>query len=402
MNKHYLDQTWLAQGDELDAAVYPQISSMSSAFFYRFLPQPKKMEEVELLYVSGKYCAPHLHLRLIGLMATWNLAWEAGQYRSKLTDKTWRQEMPHFKPLLKKIKDTNVHLLVDSKQRFEAYSPLLMLLPGSLTDKYNLPRLRRVLWPGSAGILHNAEAKLPNDFRIRLGSAFAEYIWPFLTSGSGKMAFSKDEPIKLLAHSLDYWLPHITKTIQNRLLQNDFCDFDDDGQRRDFEKLCSRVPSEADFSPIRVRHGGYVWLGEDEAREATREMVEFADREGKLRALIDAVRSNRVEEDFSPRWSYAREDFERRLYKKRSKVKVKFVEIEHAGAIAGPDSEFSEKFLWRDFMGMLNAKEKEVVVFLARGETSLTEIARSLGYANHSPISKALTRIRTKAREYFS
>lgn len=36
-----------------------------------------------------------------------------------------------------------------------------------------------------------------------------------------------------------------------------------------------------------------------------------ADADGRLRGILDAVRSNRVEDYFSDRWSYAREDFER-------------------------------------------------------------------------------------------
>jgi hypothetical protein len=59
--------------------------------------------------------------------------------------------------------------------------------------------------------------------------------------------------------------------------------------------------------------GGTLWIGEDEASQVTAEIVNAADRNGQLRGLIDAIKSNRVVDDFSPRWSYAREDFERKL-----------------------------------------------------------------------------------------
>jgi hypothetical protein len=114
--------------------------------------------------------------------------------------------------------------------------------------------------------------------------------------------------------------------------------------------------------------------------------------------MIDAVRSNRVEEDFSSRWSYAREDFERKLYSKRSKVRVKFVEIECANSVVGPHSDITENLLWQDFMTLLEPKERRIVVCLTRGTTRLSEIASALGYANHSPVSKALAQVRRKAR----
>ena len=36
-------------------------------------------------------------------------------------------------------------------------------------------------------------------------------------SGSKMKAFSADDPIRLLAHNLDFWVPAVTATIQDRL-----------------------------------------------------------------------------------------------------------------------------------------------------------------------------------------
>jgi hypothetical protein len=49
---------------------------------------------------------------------------------------------------------------------------------------------------------------------------------------------------------------------------------------------------------------------------------------------------------------------------------------------------------------VLDLKERRVVVCLRHGITRLGDIARELGYANHSPISKTLARIRAKAARY--
>lgn len=80
------------------------------------------------------------------------------------------------------------------------------------------------------------------------------------------------------------------------------------------QKMLLAKARKEDFEEVtidRPRKGGTLWIGEGEAGDITDLVVEAADRQGQLRQLIDAVRSNRVADDFSPIWSYAREDFER-------------------------------------------------------------------------------------------
>jgi hypothetical protein len=92
------------------------------------------------------------------------------------------------------------------------------------------------------------------------------------------------------------------------------------------------IPKFPDVSYEMPTFGIDVWTGEEEASEATYDLIERADQGGRLRALIDAIRSNRVEEDFSARWSWAREDFERKLHRKRSRWRVHFVELKESTA----------------------------------------------------------------------
>ena len=152
----------------------------------------------------------------------------------------------------------------------------------------------------------------------------------------------------------------------------------------------------------RPHKGGTLWMGEEEASLVTQEVIEVADQSGQLRGIVDAIRSNRVADDFSSRWSYAKEDFERKLYSKRSKVKVSFVELKNTLPVHGPRSEYTEDLLWQDFTALFDKRERHVVICLRNGATNLNEIARELGYANHSPISKALARIRKKAIEFLN
>jgi hypothetical protein len=147
--------------------------------------------------------------------------------------------------------------------------------------------------------------------------------------------------------------------------------------------------------------GGTVWMGEEEAGAVVRDAVEFADETGRLRDIMDAVRSHRVEDDFSDHWSYAREDFERKLHGKRRKVKVTFVEVPDTTPVQGPESEIIGNLVTNDFMAMLDRTNRQIVVLLSSGVTSKTEIADILGYANHSAVSKRLARIRAQAEKFF-
>lgn len=157
-----------------------------------------------------------------------------------------------------------------------------------------------------------------------------------------------------------------------------------------------------DVAIERPRKGGFIWMGEDEAASATEEIVTAADQTGRLRGLIDAVRSNRVVDDFSEYWSFAREDFERKLYAKRSKVRISFVELTNTLPVHSPRSEYTDNLLWQDFIALLDARERHIVVCLRNGTTKLGDIAQSFGYANHSPVSKALAAIRKKAAQFLN
>lgn len=141
---------------------------------------------------------------------------------------------------------------------------------------------------------------------------------------------------------------------------------------------------------VRPLKGMRLWSGEDEAWAVAQDLVELADRGGRLRNLFDAIQSARVEDDFSPRWSRAKEDFERKLYRKRSRHRVSFVELPDTIPVLGPDSEVDANRAWDTLFSVVSPKEGQVVVCLRSGNTTLSDIAKDLGYANHSAISKQL------------
>ena len=255
--------------------------------------------------------------------------------------------------------------------------------------------MRSGQWPFVADF-GGVDEFLPPDFETRLARAWAATVWPHLVSGSAMRAFTAKEPIRLLAHNLDFWIPAITSTIQERL--REFPEVDKGAVPGPVPLHDGSVLDGAVLGNPRM--GGVVWFGEDDARDVVDETVEAADQAGRLRGILDAVRSHRVEDDFSPCWSYAREDFERKLHGKRRKVKVAFVEIPDIIPVQGPESEVLGNIVTNDFLALLDARNRQIVVLLASGVRK-TEIAEILGYANHSAVSKRLVQIRRAAEQYF-
>lgn len=386
-------QSHLATGEDLSPERFPQLSTLSSAFFYDFVPIAKEPQTPELVFVPMDEA---MRLETMGVVASWNFLWEAAQYRKEAFENSRiSKESPKLTAWINSLPDANAYLIPETPSRYDAYAPLLHLLPKTVLDKFGLPAVKRPLWPGSAAWWN--ERLMPSDFEERLSKAFAAQVWNRIDSGSGLDAFNSTEPLKLLSHSLDFWLPYALIVLEDLMRDFERCEPETERQRT----LLAKARGE-EFPEVvidRPRKGGTLWSGEDDAHDVMQLVVDEADHGGRLSQLIDAVRSNRVVDDFSQIWSYAREDFERKLYSKRTKVRVSFVELSDTLPVHSRRSEYTDDLLWQDFTSLLDTKERHIVVALRSGTTRLGDIASSLGYANHSPISKALERIRKKAAD---
>ncbi|WP_231109956.1 sigma-70 family RNA polymerase sigma factor [Mycobacterium avium] len=372
---------------------YPRLMNMSAAFMFRAVIRPDVPASPE--YVTIPMQAADREARLTKQLAVskWNTLWEAAQYRRRFfTDDECPPEM------LKIIDqgDINVVFVPRTKTRYFEYAPLFHLLPRRTLERFGLPLYRGGQWPFLTDVW-SPDRYLPANFAHKLSRAWAATVWRHLMPGSPLIGFTKDDPIRLLAHDLDFWIPPIIQVME--------------AEMRTWPEVDKGVEPQAvtlnDGSVLRgatavnPRVGGELWTGEDDAAEFVRDTVEAADGTGRLRAILDAVRSHRVEDDFSHRWSYAREDFERKLHRKRSKVKVRFVELTDTIPVQGPETEIVDRLVFNDFLALLDPREREVVVLLRSGTTKLTEIADIMGYRNHSPISKRLKRIREAADRFF-
>ncbi|MQA82962.1 MAG: sigma-70 family RNA polymerase sigma factor [Streptosporangiales bacterium] len=377
--------------DEVGPDFHPRLTNISVGFTMKGIARALNPAPVEYVAIDVREDDDHIKEALA--IHKWNQVWEFAQFRRRYFDE---DELPEQMARIADLGDLNVCFVPRTVSRYHEYTPLLYLLPATTLERFGLPLFRAGQWPYGIGGT-DVDRYLPADFEGRLGRAWAWTVWPHLNSGSGPAAFSKDDPIKLLAHNLDFWVPAVTEVIQQTL--RGFPEVDEGVESGPVELVDGSLLEGAVAANPRI--GGPIWMGAAEAAEKVAETVAAADATGQLRGILDAVKSNRVQDDFSPRWSFAREDFERRLYSKRSKVSVKFVELTDTIPVQGPDSEVIGKLITNDFLAMLDGRNQEIVVLLNSGVTSRTEIAQILGYANHSAVSKRLDRIRQQAAEFF-
>lgn len=373
--------------EEVRPDEHPALYNISAGMIYSGLVRPLEPELPDYVAID----MGHRSLEFGGHVGMWNLLWEAAQFRRRFFD----DDLPEPIASIADMGDVNAILVPRTQSRYFEYAPLYHLLPKSTLDRFGMPLLRRGQWPFMANYA-NMDRYLSADFRDRLAKAWAWTVWPHLNSGSRISAFSGDDPIRLLAHNLDFWVPPVTTVIQETL--KTFPEVDKG-------KTVGPVPLQ-DGGVLEgavtgnPRMGGTVWMGEEDAAERVVETVEAADSTGHLRGILDAVRSHRVADDFSAQWSNAREDFERKRYRKRNKVRVRFVELTDTIPIQGPESEVGGRLVTSDFLALLDSQQREIVVLLSSGYRQ-HEIAERLGYANHSPISKKLAQIRRQAEQFF-
>jgi len=374
--------------------LFPRLTNMSAAFMFEKIIRAEVPAPPEYVTVPLTVRARDEQSLLLGnAVARWNLAWEAAQFRRRMFDE---QDLPRKLHEVADRGDFNVAFVPRTRTRYYEYAPLMHLLPRTTLERFGLPLLRAGMWPYLAEAF-DLDQHLPTDFLSRLGRAWAATVWRHMVPGSALRGFTSSDPIRLLAHNLDFWIPPVTQVVQEVLRGLDVVD----------EDFAERVPRPVDESVLEgaviasPRRGTDVWCGQDEAAEMVAWTVKEADADGRLRGILDAVRCHRVEDDFSGYWTYAREDFERKLYRKRNKIKVRFVELTDTIPVQGPEAEVIDRVVMADFMALLNERDREVVVLLSSGVTRLAEIARIMGYRNHSPVSKRLREIRRQAELFF-
>ena len=195
--------------EEATPESFPSLYNISAGMLFAGVIRPVEPALTDYVAIEMN----HPDVEIAGIVGRWNMLWEAGQFRRRFFDE---DEMPAPIAKLADLGDINTILLPRSASRYFEYEPLYHLLAKSTLDRFGLPLLRRGQWPFLADF-SNVDQFLAPDFGERLAKAWAWTVWPHLNSGSRLSAFSKDDPIRLLAHNLDFWVPPVTDVIQEVL-----------------------------------------------------------------------------------------------------------------------------------------------------------------------------------------
>jgi len=170
-----------------------------------------------------------------------------------------------------------------------------------------------------------------------------------------------------------------------------------------WEELRQQVPVEhlKGVTLSRPYYGGTLW-DENDQRECDGVLEELLGDGGgqeSLEPVLQVLNSSRTHEDFSDRYSWVKEDFERSFYSKRSKIRVSLVEtVDDVPVWSAPEPEGYGNVLFRDVLSFFDAKDRHLVLALRHGKT-VSEIAREQGLKGHASVSRRLKRIRAKVRE---
>jgi hypothetical protein len=172
------------------------------------------------------------------------------------------------------------------------------------------------------------------------------------------------------------------------------------------EKLFAEIGERErdNFIVRRPLMGGLLWdIDSMEEREGIlQDAIDGVEGMESLAPVLEVLHGHRTHDDFSSRYSWVKEDFERAFYSKRSKIKVEMVEtLDDAPVWSSGDNEGYDHALFRDVMAVLDARERKLIVALRMGRTA-TEIAREEGLAGHAAISRKIAKIKAKVQTILS
>jgi hypothetical protein len=237
--------------------------------------------------------------------------------------------------------------------------------------------------------------------------AFERWIWKQLVKRDrfGIRNYSKDSSLRVLSGDIRFWMHRLYRIaidLYEDVPPTQYEEKDWVSLKELQRQLDSEVPK-ADLINVelkRPRMGGCLWhedSGEDRDRIADL-LIDGDPTTESLEPIVDAILSNATHEDFSDRYSWIKEDFERSFYSKRSKIKVKLCEfVDECPVHEGTETPGYEDILFRDVMAFFDQREQRIVLALRQGRTK-SAIAEELGHSGHASISRRIKKIEHKMR----
>ena len=354
---------------------------------------------LELVFVNRPPDAStRIDLEVFAVM--WNSGYDGGFIRDgKISD-----ELERIIPGLMEFESPHVFLVPSVEGHTELHFMLLSVVPANVVQRYGIRKERANLWLLP---LRHPEQRW-DAIADRTISAFHEFIWSRLarTKRCRYEFFSKDSPIKLLADDSRYWMSRLYRIALARRENMPVTEHEDEWWEpleQLKEEFAQWLPADSDhenFFIRRPRMGGALWdmHDEEECEEVVEEMLDGCGLMEPIDPILDVIQSQPAHEDFSERYSWIKEDFERSFYSKRSRVRVTLIEtIDEFPAWEHGEAEGYADVLFRDVLARFNRSDRELLIALRHGKTT-SEIARECGYKSHSHISRRLAIVKERLR----
>lgn len=227
---------------------------------------------------------------------------------------------------------------------------------------------------------NEAVAAIENDaFLAFLLRSYAYLIWPFMMPGVGAEIYSGIEPAWIFAHNPNYWIRTLT--------------------------LQGVIPS-IDFVAERLGNRQFPFLPWDMINKHLPLAVEVTMRNNNMREIIKVAEEYRCFEDFDYVNSRQKTDFYRKWYHTRTKHPIisleeytencalhhNGVEWDTADGLRDFEKFIDAQILVDQFKATLSEKDMQILTLRMDGYT-LEEIAKKLGYKNHSGVLKRIREI---------
>jgi len=335
-------------------------------------------------------------------MAVWN--WNASYRWGTVRPGDAIRTLCALCPSLKRSTNPNLFVVprVDG-----AYTQLHVMLasvvPNSLLERFSIRKRLADFHLGNYGFDDDG---IPNRrYATAAEAAFADYLWPRLLKGrASRLDFSARSSIRLLADDTSYWMSRLYRIAVKRAESFPEVSDDDDWEPLSLleEKFSRSLPqlSPNSYRVTRPLMGGPLWCMDDQedCDEVLNEAVDGGGVMKSLDPIVELLLSRGAHEEFSDRYSWVKDTFERDFYHRRAKLKVSMVETtDDAPCWAGQDPEGYERVLFRNLMSFLDLRQRHLFIALRHGKT-VSEISTERGLRSHAAVSRQVAALRRKVR----
>jgi len=254
--------------------------------------------------------------------------------------------------------------------RFRGHEPLMMfyLLPEEIvarTELTDFPRDPYIILDDPKW----REIYESDYFQLALSDTWAWLVWDYLGIRGGMEKYSGYDPFWLMAHAYSLWM-QVFRAMN--LTAEHYFNLEPGDELR--------------------------YLTREENDDLVYTMICYFISNTNFRLWQEAVTEHRAHEDYDSRKSSVKIDFHRKWYHTRAKVKVvDLIQAEEPSYY--PFEKIDSRLDVERFTSRLDEKNQSIVKLLLAGYTQV-EIAKRLGFANHSGVCKRINKIGALFVEY--